>query len=108
MTVIIHSGSDAGAENQRGDQAENDVEDVYHVRYRTSITLRTTSFAAPGRFCTRVSTSLNACDSPPCLKHSPQRGSCEKSRFSNIACIALSRSPSMTSVSDCVFKSPMT
>src|SRR3954449_2469953 len=80
MTIIVHAGGDARAEDERGDQTENDVQDVDHVRYRTSITLRTTSLATPGRFCTRVSTSLNAFDSPPCLKHSAQRGRFVKSR----------------------------
>src|SRR6476659_10308955 len=106
VTVIVHSGGDARAEDERGDQAEDDVEDVDHVRYRTSITLRTTSFATPGRFCTRVSTSLNVCDSPPCLKHSAQRGRLVKSRRAKASCMSFMRSPSRVSFSDCVFRSP--
>src|SRR5256885_17167046 len=108
MTVIIDSGSDAGAENQRGDEAENDVENVDHVRYRTSITLRTTSLATPGRFCTRVSTSLNAFDSPPCLKHSAQRGRFVKSRRAKASCMMAKRGESRISSSVCVFRSPRT
>src|SRR5262249_47488759 len=86
----------------------SNFESLSYVRYRTSMTLRTTSFAAPGRFCTRVSTSLKACDSPPCLKHSAQRGRLVKSRRSNAACICVRRSPSMISRSDWVRRSPIT
>src|SRR5258706_203023 len=43
--IVVDAGGDARAEDQRGDEAEDDVEDVDHVRYRTSITLRTTSLA---------------------------------------------------------------
>src|SRR5438876_2112063 len=78
----------------------------HYVLYRTSSTFRTRSFAAPGRFCTPVSTSLKACDSPPCLKHSAQRGRLVKSRRSKADCISFIRSPSRISFSDCVFRSP--
>src|SRR5229473_2436953 len=108
MTIVIDTGGDASAEDQRRDEAENDVENVDHVRYRTSITLRTTSLATPGRFCTRVRTSLKVCDSPPCLKHSAQRGRSVKSRRSNAACITAKRGESRISCSDCVFRSPRT
>src|SRR5713226_9383570 len=40
--IIIDACGDACAEDQRGNQTEDDVEDMNHVRYRTSITLRTT------------------------------------------------------------------
>src|SRR4051812_47243922 len=106
--IVIDAGSDARAEDERGDEAEDDVEDVDHVRYRTSITLRTTSFATPGRFCTRVRTSLNAFDSPPCLKHSAQRGRFVKSRRAKASCMMAKRGPSRISFSVCVFRSPRT
>src|SRR6266404_3388052 len=108
MTIVIDAGGDARAEDERGNQAEDNVENVNHVRYRTSITLRTTSLATPGRFCTRVRTSLNAFDSPPCLKHSAQRGRFVKSRRAKASCMMAKRGESRISSSDCVFRSPST
>src|SRR4051812_36702749 len=108
VTIVVDAGGDARAEDERGDEAEDDVEDVDHVRYRTSITLRTTSFATPGRFCTRVRTSLNAFDSPPCLKHSAQRGRFVKSRRGEGALMILKRGEAGVSSGDCGFKSPGT
>src|SRR2546428_6616557 len=81
----------------RGEQQKADCSGRFHDLYRTSITFRTTSFAAPGRFCTLVNTSLKACDSPPCLKHSPQRGRFVKSRRSNPPCISAIRGLSRVS-----------
>src|SRR5437764_13402022 len=106
--VIFRARGPARAEDEEREEAEDEVRGEDQVRYRTSITLRTTSFAAPGRLCTRVSTSLNACDSPPCLKHSAQRGSFVKSRRANAPCIMASRSPSTISRSDGVFRSTVT
>ncbi len=63
LAIVGDAGRPAGAEDEGGEETEEEVEEEQsagYVLYRTSSTFRTRSFAAPGKFCTPVSTSLNA------------------------------------------------